>query len=45
MLKGLFFIKIKGKWSVVFDNNFSNDVKSKVMYRISVLRYNCVQFL
>ena len=30
------------KWKLVFDNKFSIDVKSKVMYRISKLRHNLV---
>ena len=32
--------KIVCKWKLVFDNDFSIDVKSKVICRISVLRHN-----
>ena len=32
--------KIKCKWNLVFNNNISNDAKSKLIYRISVLRHN-----
>ena len=34
--------KVVCKWKLVFGNNFSIDVKSKVMYRISKLRHNLV---
>ena len=37
--------KIKCEWNLVFNNNISIDVKSKVMYRISVLRHNLVKYL
>ena len=33
------------KWKLVFDTDISIDVKSKVMYRISVLRHNLVKYL
>ena len=32
--------KIERKWKLEFENDFSIDVKSKVMYRNSVLRHN-----
>ena len=38
MVKGLKFKKIVCKWKLVFDNDFSIDVKSKLLYGISVLR-------
>ena len=33
------------KWKLVFDNDMSIDVKSKVMYRISVLSHNLEKYL
>ena len=32
------------KWKLVFDNDISIDVKSKVMYRISVLSHNLEKY-
>ena len=37
--------KIVCKWKSVFDNDFSFDVKSKVRYRISVVRQNLEKYL
>ena len=33
------------KWKLVFDNDISTDVKSKVMYRVSVLSHNLEKYL
>ena len=33
------------KWKLVFDKDISIDVKSKVMYRISVFRHNLEKYL
>ena len=38
--KGFELYEVVCKWKLVFDNDFSIDVKSKVMYKISDLRHN-----
>ena len=37
--------KILCEWKFVLDNDFSIDVKSKVLYRISVVRHNLEKYL
>ena len=39
------YYEIVCQWKLVFDNDISIDVKSKVMYRISVLKYKLEKFL
>ena len=34
------YYEIVCKWKLVFDNDISIDVKSKVMYRVSLLSHN-----
>ena len=43
--KKFVFFEIVCKWKLVFDNDISIDVKSKVMYRIPVLRFNLEKYL
>ena len=37
--------KVVCKWKLVFDTDTSTDVKSKVMYKISVLRHNLENYI
>ena len=39
------YYEIICKWKLVFDNDISIDVKSKVMYRISVLSHNLEKYI
>ena len=39
------YYEMQCKWELVFDNDISIDVKSKVMYRISVLSHNIEKYL
>ena len=43
--KSLEIYKVVCKWSLVFDNDISIDVTSKVINRISVLRHNLEKYL
>ena len=42
--KRLEIYKIVCKWKLVFDDDISIDVKSKVIYRISVLRHKLEKY-
>ena len=45
MTKRFEFYKFVCKWKLVFKNDISFDVKSKIMYRISVFRNNLGKYL
>ena len=39
------YYEMQSKWKLVFDNDISIDVKSNVVYRISVLSQNLEKYL